>query len=100
MNDEPSPERVEHAAPEVKAAARYCRNAVFYDPHPTGGVTIHMPDLKLGHRKYISKRISREALGRIRARLDHGETCEDLGDLVSLETPRRSVRHPGKRGSK
>src|ERR1017187_6632515 len=89
MNDEPSPERLENAAPEVRAAGRFCRNAVFYEPHSTGGVTIHMPDLKLGHRKDINKWVSRQTLDRIRARLDRGEAREDLGDPINLGPARR-----------
>ena len=63
MNDEPPPERIADAAPEVRSAGRFCRNAVFYQPHSSGDVTIRMPDLKLGYRKYINKLVSRETLG-------------------------------------
>ncbi|MGD0200632.1 MAG: hypothetical protein ABSD27_07785 [Bryobacteraceae bacterium] len=83
MRDEPSVERIEDATPEIQAAMRFCR-AVFWHRGGSGSAIIHVPDPKLGHRKYLNVPVSRDTLERIRARLDRGEPCDDLGDLISL----------------
>ena len=88
MRDTPAPKRVEDAPRAIQAAGRFCR-AVFYEERGTGSVDLHVPDRVLGHRKYHDLQVSGAVLKRIEERLERGEPCDDLGDLISLELPRR-----------
>lgn len=97
MNDRPTPKRVEDASGAIKAAAHFCRRAVFYHDSGIGGVTLHVPDRVLGHREYHDLHISGQTMDRIEARLERGEPCDDLSDLISLELPKR---RPSNRSSK
>jgi len=95
MRDEPRIQSVENTAPEIKAAGRFL-HAMFLEEGGIGSVVFHVPDPVLGDRKYHNVPVSRAVLDRIKARLERGETSEDLGDLISRE-PSRKRRSTGMR---